>query len=88
MIAGLVKLSEFARERSEFSHSPEFETLPLADRMAYLIVTKALLEAMQPEVDVLCERYGVSDDEPDRLAQVIQLFDGNRDGNRRVGKNV
>lgn len=52
----------------------------VTDTLAYAVVTEAMLSIEQEHVDELAELLGVEDSE-DKLATVIDIFDGNR----RVG---
>jgi len=84
-------LSAWIRDRQSKLDTDEFTAMKLEDQLAYMIVTKAGLQVLDQLVTDAAGRWGVDLTAPDggedgegKLAQVIQLFDGNR---RRVELN-
>ena len=84
-------LSAFIRDRRAKVDTDEFAQMEPMDQLAYMIVTKAALQVLDQLVTDAAGRWEVDFNAPDggedgegKLAQVIQLFDGNR---RRVELN-
>lgn len=84
-------LSAWIHDRQAHSKGEEFAQMELADQLAYMIVTKAGLQVLDQLVTDAAARWEVDFDAPyggedgqEKLATVIQLFDGNR---RRVELN-
>ena len=73
------KLYQALSGGNTFSRTPAFSELSPNDQLAHMVVTKAMLDVLSERVDTLCEQLGIStEDSEEKLAQVIQLFDGNR----------
>ena len=73
------KLHQVTGERNTFSRTPAFSELSPNDQLAHMVVTKAMLDVLSERVDTLSEQLGISTgDSEEKLAQVIQLFDGSR----------
>lgn len=68
-------------ERVAYAHSAEFKVERTdIEQLAYMIITKCIGDTLETQVAALAEKLGVdpSDTTEERLAEVIQLFDGNR----------
>ena len=79
-------IQQEATTRQKYAHSSEFQVeLTEAGRIAHLIITGAMLDTLEQEVTHLSEKLGVDvlGSAEEQLAQVIELFDGNRRLHRR-----
>lgn len=80
-LEGIKKLNDYAHERVARQQEPFDSDV---EALAYAVVTKSLMDAEEKLVDEIAEKLGVDlyATPEDKLAEVIELFDGNR----RMGK--
>lgn len=74
-LEGIRKIHGLAQERMARSEQPFDSDV---EGLAYVAVTKALMDAEEVLVDEIAEKLGVDLYAENKLAEVIDLFDGNR----------
>lgn len=74
-MTALRKLLTLINERRQREQEP-FDSL--IEEVVHLTMTNALVTASSKLVDLAEENLGISLAEPEQLAEVIELFDGNR----------